>query len=227
EIEHAVGADLPAIGALRHQDGSLGVVRVACCPHRLGIEIEGEKERKALAGQMHVGIRQTKRWKPVQRSATSSTIAVAMMRSVDTAATLGFTPISTEVKMRMGRVVSLGPARKIVTGTFSIDVTKENSAPATRPGLISGSVTSRNVVKPLAPSTRAASSTARSMPDRLASADRTMYGTVMTTCAISSTQKLPRMPTSVKYCRSATPITTDGMMSGAMSSEVSASEPGT
>ena len=60
-----------------------------------------------------------------------------------------------------------------MTGTLSSEVMKENSAPATSPGAIKGSVTSLKASKPLAPSTRAASSTARSSPDRLASAERT------------------------------------------------------
>ena len=43
EIEHAAGSDFPAIGPLRHEDGTLGIARIAPGPHGLGIEIEGEE----------------------------------------------------------------------------------------------------------------------------------------------------------------------------------------
>ena len=68
---------------------------------------------------------------------------VAMISRVETAATLGSIPISTDEKIRTGRVVWFAPTRKIVTGTLSSDVMKAKSAPATRPGRISGSVTSQ------------------------------------------------------------------------------------
>jgi len=100
--------------------------------------------------------------------------AVAKISSVDTAATLGSMPISTEVKIKTGSVVWLALIKKIVTGTLSSEVMNENKAPATRPGTMSGRVTSRKASRPFAPSTRAASSVARSTPDRLASAERTM-----------------------------------------------------
>jgi len=76
--------------------------------------------------------------------------------------------------MSTGSVVWLAPIKKIVTGTLSSEVMKAKSAPATKPGWISGNVTSRKASKPLAPRTRAASSTARSSPARLASAERTI-----------------------------------------------------
>src|SRR5581483_10794981 len=72
EIEHPAGADLPAIGALRHQDRAPGKSRIAPRPHRFGIEIEGEKEREALAGQWHCETlvrRNDGNWRCVRRTA--------------------------------------------------------------------------------------------------------------------------------------------------------------
>ena len=54
--------------------------------------------------------------------------SVGFMLYLETAATLGSTPISTEEKIRTGRVVWSGPMRKIVTGTLSSEVTKIDSS---------------------------------------------------------------------------------------------------
>ena len=56
QVEHAAGADLPTIGALRHQDRPVGIGRVAAGPHRLGVEVEGQEERETLGGQRHVAM---------------------------------------------------------------------------------------------------------------------------------------------------------------------------
>ena len=48
QIEHPAEADLPAIGALRQDDGALGVGRVARSPHRLRVQIEGQQNRETL-----------------------------------------------------------------------------------------------------------------------------------------------------------------------------------
>jgi hypothetical protein len=114
-----------------------------------------------------------KRWKPTQRSATTSANAVVRIRSEETAATVGSTPNSMAVKIFTGKVVVPTPVRKIETGTLSKDVMKANSAPAAMPGRISGSVTLTKAVRRLAPRVQAASSSSASRPARLASVVRT------------------------------------------------------
>jgi hypothetical protein len=63
----------------------------------------------------------------------------------------------------------------------SLKMMKPNSAAATRPGRMSGSVMRRNVAHGVAPRESAASSTERSSPARLAVTRRTVHGIVMRT----------------------------------------------
>ena len=53
QIEHAPAADLPAIGALRHDDRTLRVLRVARGPERLAVQVEAQHHRQAVAGHGH------------------------------------------------------------------------------------------------------------------------------------------------------------------------------
>ena len=53
EVEHAPEADLPAVSALRQDDGALGVGGVARSPHRLRVQIEGQQNREAFGREGH------------------------------------------------------------------------------------------------------------------------------------------------------------------------------
>ena len=48
QVEDARHPHLPAVGALAHHDGALGVLRIAGGPHGLGVDVEGEQTGKPL-----------------------------------------------------------------------------------------------------------------------------------------------------------------------------------
>ena len=72
---------------------------------------------------------------------------------------------------------------------------------------MSGSVTRRVAAHGPAPSPRAASSRERSRPVSTAATERTVYGSVTTTCPSRSRQKDGSVRNRLKNCRSAIPVT--------------------
>ncbi len=142
QVEHAAGADLPAIGALRHQDRAVGIGRVAA----------------SSTSSRHRDRRSGKAGSPCWSEAFSRTRLSD--EAVEADAALGDEKDDAggddeqgrDRRRRWGRRPSpprrrsapagwsrLALIRKIVTGTLSSEVMKANSAPATSPGAISGS----------------------------------------------------------------------------------------
>ena len=103
-------------------------------------------------------------------------IAVAMspICRTDTAAIVGSIFHSKYCRIAIGKVVRPGPTMNRLISKLPNEDTKPNSAAATTPGRMAGSVTRRKVVKRSAPSDCAASSMDRSRPMRLAVTNRTL-----------------------------------------------------
>jgi hypothetical protein len=123
----------------------------------------------------------------------------------------------------MGKVVSPGVIRNSVISRFSNDTMNANSAPATIPGRIAGSVTRRSTAKGRAPRLAAASSAERSRFVRAATHRRMTQGVVMRTWASTSSHSDP--DTGMAVCSSTatakintpSPIAMPGTVSGANS----------
>ena len=96
-------------------------------------------------------------------------------------------------RMAIGKVVRPGPTRNRLISRLPNEDTKPNSAAATTPGRMAGSVTLRKVVKRLAPRLCAASSIDRSSPARLAVTRRTVQGMTISTWPAISPPSEPRM----------------------------------
>ena len=88
-------------------------------------------------------------------------------------------------------MVRPAPTRNRLISRLPNEVTKPNSAPATMPGRIAGSVTRQNVVQGVAPRFFAASSIAGSKPARLAVTSRAAHGMTISTCAAISPEVVP------------------------------------
>ena len=97
----------------------------------------------------------------------------------------------------IGNVVRPGPTRNIDISRLPNDTTKPNSAAATMPGRMVGSVMRKNVVSGVAPRFCAASSMLRSKPARLALTRRTLHGMTRRTCPATSAAIEPRIGSSV------------------------------
>src|ERR1041385_5797896 len=95
----------------------------------------------------------------------------------ETAATVGSIFHSRYCRIVIGSVVRPAPTRNRLISRLPNDITKPNSAPATMPGQIAGTVTRRNVVHGGAPRFLAASSIEGSEAARLAITSREAHGT--------------------------------------------------
>src|SRR5207302_10311629 len=143
------------------------------------------------AGQLEPRHDQTTR--PIRTKRSVSSMAPPMNRigSTETAATVGSIFHSRYCRIAIGSVVRPAPTKNRLISRLPNEVTKPNSAAATMPGRIAGSVTRRNVVHGGAPKFLAASSIVGSKPARLAVTSRAAHGITISPWAAISPAVVP------------------------------------
>ena len=156
---------------------------------------------------------------------TSSTISVAR------ALILGLTPIRTEAKIFIGKVVELGPATKLAITTSSSDRVKASSQPDNSAGAMIGKVIRKNTLSRLAPRSIAASSSERSSSCRREDTTTVTKEMVKVTWAIQiATTPLDGKPNiapiDTSISRIDRPMITSGITSGAVTSAPNTVLPG-